>query len=127
MATERECDEFARTTDANVAAVNGFEHVPVAIETDSLTLGPRMGTLIKRMSRTREGESFDEELERLHGFRDGMWSAPVADRFWRARSSVQSVRGSGPSTTSSRGPRLGLVTCSGCARAHSVFLISPFW
>jgi len=41
--------------------------------------------LIKRMSRNREGDSFDKELERLHGFRDGSWSAPVADRFWRAR------------------------------------------
>ena len=48
-------------------------------------LGPKMGTLIKRMSRNREGEHFDKELERLRGFRDGTWSAPVADRHWRAR------------------------------------------
>ena len=52
-----------------------------------------MGTLIKRMSRNREGESFDQELEleRLYGFRDGTWSAPVADRFWRARLVVSVV------------------------------------
>ena len=83
VATAHELDKVTRTTDANVAAVNGFEHMPVAIEKDSLALGPETGTLVKRTSRNREGESFDEELERLHGFRDGTWSAPVADRFWR--------------------------------------------
>ena len=85
-------DEFTRTIDANVAAVNGFEHMPVAIEKDSLTLWPEMGTLVERMSRNREGESFDEELERLRGFRDGTWSAPVADRHWRARLVISVVK-----------------------------------
>ena len=83
---------FFATIDANVAAVNGFEYMPVAIEKDSLTLGPKMGTLIKRMSRNREGESFDKELERLYGFRDGTWSAPVADRYWRARLVISVVK-----------------------------------
>ena len=85
VATVHELGKFTRTTDANVAAVNGFEYVPVAIEKGSLTSGPKMGILTKRMSRNREGESFDKELERLCGFRDGTWSAPVADHFWRAR------------------------------------------
>ena len=82
----------------NVAAVNGFEYMPVAIEKDSLmltlTFGPKMGTLIKRMSRNREGEAFDKELERLHdhGFRDGTWRAPVADRHWRARLVISVVK-----------------------------------
>ena len=57
-----ELDKFPRTIDANVAAVNGFEYMPVAIEKDSLTLRPKMSTLIKRMSRNRKGESFDKEL-----------------------------------------------------------------
>ena len=64
VATAHELDKFTRTIDANVAAVNGFECMPVAIEKDSLALGPEMGTLLKRMSRNREGESFDKELER---------------------------------------------------------------
>ena len=51
-----------------------------------------MGTLIKRMSRNREGESFDKELERLYGFRDGTWSAPVADRHWRAQLVISVVK-----------------------------------
>jgi len=92
VATAHELDKFTRTIDANVAAVNGFEYMPVAIEKDSLTLGPKMGTLIKRMSRNREGESFDKELERLYGFRDGTWSAPVADRYWRARLVISVVK-----------------------------------
>ena len=92
VATAHELDKFTRTIDANVAAVNGFEYMPVAIEKDSLTLGPKMGTLIKRMSRNREGESFDKELERLCGFRDGTWSAPVADRYWRARLVISVVK-----------------------------------
>ena len=92
VATAHELDEFTRTIDANVAAVNGFEYMPVAIEKDSLTSGPKMGTLIKRMSRNREGESFDKELERLRGFHDGTWSAPVADRRWRARLVISVVK-----------------------------------
>ena len=47
MATAHALDKFTRTIDANVAAVNGFKYMPVAIEKDSLTLGPKMGTLIK--------------------------------------------------------------------------------
>ena len=37
-------------------------------------------------------ESFDKELERLYGFCDGRWSAPVADRFWRVRLVVSVVK-----------------------------------
>ena len=92
VATAHELVKFTRTIDANVAAVNGFEYMPVAIEKVSLTLGPKMGTLIKRMSRNREGEYFDKELERLYGFRDGTWSAPVADRHWRARLVISVVK-----------------------------------
>ena len=44
------------------------------------------------MSRNREGKSFDKELERLHGFRDGTWSAPVADRHWRAQLVISVVK-----------------------------------
>ena len=47
VATAHALDKFTRTIDANVAAVNGFKYMPVAIEKDSLTLGPKMGTLIK--------------------------------------------------------------------------------
>ena len=59
VATAHELDKFTRTIDANVAAVNGFEYMPVAIEKDSLTLGPKMGTLIKRRAETGRGETFN--------------------------------------------------------------------
>ena len=54
---EHERDKFARTTDADVAAINGFEYMtlPVAIENHhSGAQSQQDGTLIKRMSRNRE-------------------------------------------------------------------------
>ena len=45
MATAHELDKFTRTINVNVAAVNGFTYMPVAIKKDSPTLGPKMGTL----------------------------------------------------------------------------------
>ena len=61
-----------------------------------------------RCARNREGETFDKELERLHGFRvEGgarRWRTVLGGRGW---SSVSSVRGSGPSPTSSGEPKLG--------------------
>ena len=36
--------------------------------------------------------TIDKELERLHGFCDGTWSAPVADRCWRARLVISVVK-----------------------------------
>ena len=83
VAKEHERDKFARTTDANVAALKTGLSMCRSRSTRTLSLwpmGPRMGkkkkgTLHQEDEPEVNRESFDvdKELERLHGLRDGTY------------------------------------------------------
>ena len=84
VALAAEAKKLVATPDSAVARINGHQYLGLAIERDTLTLGPGLTKFIERMSRQNLGRDFDGDLYRLFGYRKGIWSTPSAAAFWKA-------------------------------------------
>ena len=83
-ASKAEAGERVATIDANVARLNGHQHVPVGVEMDSLALDTSACAFVRRLTRQRKGEIYDVDVKSLYGFRVGLWSTPTVMRHWVA-------------------------------------------
>ena len=84
MAKAHEKAKRANTPDAAVAHLNRQEYIGAALELDTLHVGDGLEAVIRRFARQRENREFDYDLDRLWGYKAGMWSTPTAARYWTA-------------------------------------------
>ena len=67
------------------AHYDNMTFVPAALEKDTCHLGEGLRTLLTRMTSARDVEIFEaSDMPQQHGFKQGVWNAPTAYRFWLA-------------------------------------------